>query len=148
MCQTPGASARRKSTRGAAAVEFALVSMLFFPLLFGLLDYGLWFSDSVSARSGVRETVRKAVVQADTGTACTTGTYLARLRCKAKSDIGALSGPTYVKVTTGAGGRVKGEPLTVCAMVKANGVTGLVPLPRARSWAALVAATIGEWAAA
>ena len=26
--------------------------------------------------------------------------------------------------------------------------TGLVPLPRARSWASLVAATIGEWAAA
>lgn len=122
---------RRRTTRGAAAVEFALISMLFFPMLFGLLDYGLWFADSLSARSGVREVVRKAVVQSDVRTSCnvTTYSYFEKLRCNVREDVSPLSGPIYVKVTTGADGWVKGKPLVVCAMIKANGVTGLMPLP-------------------
>jgi len=112
-------------------VEFALISMLFFPLLFGLLDYGLWFADSLSNRSAVREEVRKAVVQGDVRTSCnvTTYTYFEKLRCDAKANIAPLSGKAYVKVTTGADGWVKGKPLVICAMIKANGVTGLMPLP-------------------
>ncbi len=133
-------SDRSRSGRGAAAVEFALVSLIFFPVLFGLLDYGLWFSDSIGARSGVREAVRRAVVQADVGTPCSTGVYkgksyptqLDKMRCVANVEIGAISGPTYVMVKTGTDGWTKRKPLIVCAMVKSDGVTGITPIPRDR----------------
>jgi hypothetical protein len=98
-------------------------------VLFGLLDYGLWYSDSLSARSGVREAVRKAVVQGTVDSSCTTGNYLDKVRCSAKHDIGAISGPAYVKIATTSDGWVKGKPLVVCAMVRVDGVTGVTPLP-------------------
>ena len=31
-------------------------------LVFGIIDYGLWFSDSLSTRQGVREAARQGVV--------------------------------------------------------------------------------------
>jgi len=130
-------SRQPRSQRGAAVVEFALVSVVFLPLLFGLIDYGLWFSDSLNARSGVREGVRRAVVQADVGSPCSSGsvggvTYATdfdKMRCVVKQEIGSISGPTYVMIKTGSQGWVRGAPLDVCAIVKANGVTGMVPLP-------------------
>lgn len=130
----------QRPQRGAAAVEFALVSVIFLPLLFGLIDYGLWFSDTINTRSGVREAVRRAVVQTDPGTPCSAGsvngvsypTAFDKMRCVAKQEIGAISGPAYVMVKTTSQGWVKGAPLIVCGMVKSNGVTGIVPLPSDR----------------
>ncbi|HET7690263.1 MAG TPA: TadE/TadG family type IV pilus assembly protein [Nocardioidaceae bacterium] len=112
-------------------MEFALISTLFFPMLFGMLDYGLWFADSLSARSAVRDGVRKAVVQSNVSTACDLSTfnYLEKLRCDVRANVGPMSGAAYVKVTTGADGWVKGKPLVICAMIKSDGVTGLAPLP-------------------
>ena len=135
MCRV----ARARSV-GAAAVEFALVSVVLFPLLFGLIDYGLWLSDSLNAQSGIREGVRRAVVNADVGSPCSSGfvdgvsyaTEFDKMRCVAKHEIGAISGPTYVMVRTTSQGWVKGAPLIVCGIVKANGVTGMVPLPHDR----------------
>jgi Flp pilus assembly protein TadG len=125
-----------RSSRGAAAVEFALVSVVMFPVLFGLLDYGLWFSDSINSRSGVREGVREAVVQATPSTACVSNSgypnALDKMRCQTKVEVGAISGKTYVMVKTSADGWVKGKPLIACSMVKSTGVTGLVPLPKKR----------------
>ena len=129
-----------RTQRGAAAVEFALVSLVFLPMLFGLIDYGLWFGDSINLKSGVREGVRRAVVQADVGTPCSSGsvdgvsypTDFDKMRCVVKQEIGAISGPTSVMIKTTAQGWVKGATLIVCALVKANGVTGLVPLPDSR----------------
>ena len=62
--------------RGAAAVEFALVSTLLFTVIFGILKYGLYFNDALSTRNGVREAVREGVVarfegKSDTGSTCT-----------------------------------------------------------------------------
>ena len=51
------------------------------------------------------------------------------MRCVVKEEIGAISGPTYVMIKTSSQGWVKGAPLIVCGIVKANGVTGMVPLP-------------------
>jgi Flp pilus assembly protein TadG len=129
-----------RAERGAAAVEFALVSVVLLPLLFGLVDYGLWFSDSLGARSGVREGVRQAVVQAPVEGACSSGsvagiTYASdfdKMRCVVKQEIGAVSGPASVMIKTSSQGWVKGAPLIVCGVVKANGVTGLTPLPNNR----------------
>ena len=46
--------------RGAAVVEFALVIPLLMALVLGIIDYGLWFNDSISVRKGLREAARKS----------------------------------------------------------------------------------------
>lgn len=118
---------RRRDGRGAAAVEFALVSVLLFPLLFGIIDYGLWFNDSLNARQGVREAARLGVVQ---NVSCGTGTtFTAQLTCATKREVGAVAGTTYVKVGAPQGWD-KTRQLVVCTMVKVDGITGIVPLPK------------------
>src|SRR5689334_14442289 len=57
---------RRRSRRadtGASAVEFALVAPVLFLVLFGIIDYGIWFADSISARQAVRDGARRGVVE-------------------------------------------------------------------------------------
>ena len=34
---------RRRGEQGAAAVEFALIAMILFTLLFGIIQFSLWF---------------------------------------------------------------------------------------------------------
>ena len=120
------ARTRPARERGAAAVEFALVLTLLVPLLFGIIDYGIWFADSLAVRQGVHEAVRLGVVQR---ASCTSGaTGLARIACATGPQIGSLGGPSYVYVNAPLGwGR--GKPLVVCAMVQENGLTGVTPLP-------------------
>jgi hypothetical protein len=115
--------------RGASAVEFGLVSMLLFPLLFGIIEYGLWFNDSLNVREGVREGARYGVVKSFDHTGCL-GNDMAKLACKTKHEIGAVTGDAYVKIST-PHGWTKAKPLVVCAMVKSS-VIGLVPLPNDR----------------
>jgi hypothetical protein len=123
----PGRARRKES--GAAVVEFALVSTLLLPLLLGIVDYGLWFNDSLNTRQGVREAARLGVVQTP---GCTTGaTYLAKLACTTRQQVGAIAGTTYA-MAKAPNGWAKGKPLVVCAMVRAEGVTGLTPLPNDR----------------
>jgi Flp pilus assembly protein TadG len=57
-------SARRRTTRegGAAAVEFALVSVLLITLLFGILQYSLYFWSLQSGANAAREAARQAAV--------------------------------------------------------------------------------------
>jgi hypothetical protein len=125
---------RRRDRRGAAAVEFALVSVLLFPLLLGIIQYGLFFNDSINTRQGIREAARQGVVRNFSGnmSGCTTpSTDMDKLKCNAKVQIGALAGTTYVKVWYPSGpsvGWVKGYPLKVCAATKTN-APGLLPMP-------------------
>lgn len=117
----------RPSEDGAAAVEFAFVSMVFFLLLFGMIQYGLWFNDALNTRHGVRQASREAVVE--NFPACgEQATNSARLICETKQQIGALTGPVYVKVAA-PHGWATGNPLTVCAMVRSDGGVGLLPMP-------------------
>lgn len=126
MSQGPTGACHRRHQSGAAAVEFAMVSTLLFPLLLGILDVGLWFNDSLNARQGVREAARMGVVRTMT---CSTGsTDLAKLVCTTRQQVGAVSGPTYAMVRAPEGWR-KGRPLVVCTIVRAVGVTGFTPLP-------------------
>jgi hypothetical protein len=131
----PVPPSRRRRERGAAALEFGLVSPIVFAVLFGTLTYGLWFNDSLNLRQGLREASRQAVVQNyGTTTSCvmpyaiTPTDNIKKLMCRAQSDIGAMTGETYVKVLL-PGGWVRGKELVVCAMVKADRLPGLVPLP-------------------
>lgn len=51
--------------RGAAAVEFALVSVLLLILLFGIIQYGYFFFQSTAAEHAAREGARLAAVGID-----------------------------------------------------------------------------------
>jgi len=70
---------RSKVTRtddsGAAAVEFALVALLLFTILFGIIEYSLLMRDNVSVSSLVRAGARTASAEAGQGhvTSCPTG---------------------------------------------------------------------------
>jgi hypothetical protein len=121
----------RASTRrddGASAVEFALLAPLLFALLFGIIQYGLWFGDSLSMKQGVREAARQGVV-ANFGTDTSCGTSNGqRLLCTTKDRIGGITGAPLVKVVAPSGW-VKGKPLIVCAQMDVTTPTGFIPLP-------------------
>ena len=125
-------SGERADQRGAAAVEFALVSTVLFAVMFGILQYGLYFNDALSTRNGVREAVREGVVarfagKSETGATCT-GDDMARLKCLTKGLVDPLTGPIYVKVIKPSTWK-RNDPLTVCALVKSDGVVGFLPMP-------------------
>jgi hypothetical protein len=119
---------RLRSSEGAAAVEFALVSVVFFLVLFGIIQYGLYFNDSLNTRQGVREAARQAVVENFAfRPGCGTGTNSQKLSCSTSKDVGALTGDVLVKVVSDPW--QKGSPVTVCAMVESDGGIGLLPMP-------------------
>jgi Flp pilus assembly protein TadG len=104
---------------------------LLFLMLFGIIDYGLWFNDSLSVRQGIRESARMAVVQHNqTGSDsnCPGATFMANVACGARSQIVTSGGVAYAKVSA-PNGWARGKPLLVCGMVKANSFTHYVPLP-------------------
>src|ERR687884_1688648 len=90
---------RQRGDRGAAAVEFALVTPLLLVILFGIIDYGIWFADSISARQAVRDAARQGVVE-QFGS-CRNGVTndLQNLSCTVKSTMDQISGRTFVKVS-------------------------------------------------
>jgi len=55
-------TARPRSNDGAAAVEFALVSVLLFTLVFGIIQYGFYFWASQIGSSAVRDAARYSAV--------------------------------------------------------------------------------------
>lgn len=120
---------RRRKESGASAVEFALITAVLFPLVFGIVEYGLWFNDSLNVRQGVREGARAGVVQNFDATGCS-GNQMQKLACRTKKDIGAVTGPAYVKISAPQGW-ARAKPLVVCTMVKSEAF-GIVPLPNDR----------------
>jgi hypothetical protein len=124
-------SSRRAGERGAAVVEFALVVPILLGLVFGVMDYGFWFNESLNVRQGVREAARQGVVRNYDHPACT-GSDAAKLVCKTKHLIAPTAGQAYARVVVPAAGWKHGEPLLVCGMVRVDGVTGMVPLPEDR----------------
>jgi Flp pilus assembly protein TadG len=119
--------------RGAAALEFALVVPVLAVLVFGMIDYGLFFTDSLGARDGARVAARQGSVEDFTG-ACPGGyaasgvPRLGRLACSAVDQTGAIGGDTYVRVTAKDGWGVN-KDFVVCVAVVENGLTGFTPMP-------------------
>ena len=112
---------------GASAVEFALVTPIFFLIIFGIIQYGLYFYDATGTRNGVREAARMGVVK--TFPACNgASTDWDKLKCNTKEQVDAVTGPTYVNVSA-PDGWAKGKRLVVCAMVASDGGIGLLPMP-------------------
>jgi Flp pilus assembly protein TadG len=118
---------------GAAALEFALVVPVLAVLVFGMIDYGLFFTDSLGARDGARVAARDASIEHFVG-ACPDGysssgdAELAQAACEAVDQTSAIGGDTYVKVSM-PHGWVHQQPLIVCVAVVENGLTGLTPMP-------------------
>lgn len=128
---------------GAAAVEFALVLPVLLLILFGIIDYGLYFGNALDTRSGVATATRQAVVD-NFDTTCTppgafpVGSDSGYLACMVEARTDPLAGKTYVKVilptdpTNPAStetGWYAGQSVVVCEATVAVGVTGYVPLP-------------------
>jgi Flp pilus assembly protein TadG len=125
---------RRGADRGAAAVEFALVTPLLLVMLFGIIDYGIWFADSISARQAVRNVARQGAVE-QFGS-CGSGTDLGNLACTVKAQMNEIAGTTRVRVgiastpTSGSGAAwAQGATLRVCAMTQHQALLPFVPLP-------------------
>ena len=59
----------RRTQRGAALVEFALVSALLCLLLFGIIEMGLLFQDQAEVSQAAREAARSAAIGDQTATA-------------------------------------------------------------------------------
>ena len=112
-------------------MEFALVVPLLLTLVFGIVDYGLWFNESLNVRQGVREATRAAVVQNFDHPGCA-GSSVDRIICKTRAEIAPLTGQAYVRVVVPPAGWTRGQPLVVCGLVKVDGLTGLTPLPAGR----------------
>lgn len=129
---------RRRGERGTAALELGLVSPFVFAILFGIVSYGLWLNDAMNLRQGLREASRQAVVgNYGTSSTCTTGwqtvpsTNVKKIVCSTRGHVAALIGDVTVRVEL-PGGWVRGEELVVCAMVEADSLPSLVPLPSDR----------------
>jgi hypothetical protein len=134
---------------GAAAVEFALVLPVLVLILFGIIDYGLYFSNTLSAQSGVQTAARQATI--GSFTPCATAQTLpsdesaqvAELICMVKNNTGFITGTPFVDVMFPADpanppppsapdqpGWTSGQELIVCEVIEVKGLTGYVPLPR------------------
>lgn len=64
---------RRTAQRGAALVEFALISTLLFLLLFGIIEVGLLLGDQAQVGAAARQAARSAAVGSTIETAETGG---------------------------------------------------------------------------
>ncbi|HEY5202892.1 MAG TPA: TadE/TadG family type IV pilus assembly protein [Acidothermaceae bacterium] len=125
---------------GAAAVEFALVLPILLLIVFGIIDYGLYFGNSLDTRSGVATVTRQAVVN-NFDTTCPVpvgfalGSDSGYLACMVEARTDPLGGTTFVKVilptdpASNKTGWYEGESVVVCEATVAVGVTGYVPLP-------------------
>jgi hypothetical protein len=103
--------------RGAASVEFALVMPILVLTLFGIIDYGIYFADTLAIRQATADGARLAS-QRDTlaswddpgtcpttwvpdptaGTGSGNTTRLRALACAIRQDADTLSDQVYVKI--------------------------------------------------
>jgi Flp pilus assembly protein TadG len=132
---------RRRSRRpdtGASAVEFALLAPVLFLILFGIIDYGIWFADAISMRQAVRDAARQGSVE-NFGTSCSatgTGADLHKLACSVASGAAPISGTVAVRAviatdpqaSSGAAWKA-GYTLRVCALSQHTPLLPLVPFP-------------------
>lgn len=118
-----------RQDEGAAAVEFALLVPILVVILLAIVDYGVWFSDSIGVRHGASEAARAGAV--GSFDPCSTGNDASRTRCVAVNRTGSVGGAVRVRVLlAGPGtGWAEGRTLIVCSAMKEGGLSNLAPLP-------------------
>ncbi len=97
------ARSHRHRQRGVAAIEFGLVLPILCALIFGLIDYGWWFTIDLVATNAAREGARAATTMAG---ACPNGTAISQ---------GTSTITNYVSNTTFSGLTV--SPTCTCTTV-------------------------------
>jgi len=124
---------RRKppAERGAAAVEFALLVPILLFLVMAIVDFGMWYGDSITIRHGTREAARAGAVN-DFQPGCPGVDRAAKTACVAEKRSDIVGGDMWVKVVAEDGDWTEGNSLTVCALVEVTGTTGVTPLPNDR----------------
>lgn len=146
----------RRPDRGASAVEFALVAPLLFVLLYGIIDYGLWFADQISLRQAAAASARMAgawsvddstIPPWEPAAGCgswdsQTSKEIQTLGCAALSSVHPLGGQVYVKIRilspdqlpstspTSTTDWAKPNAVRVCLLQVHPSITGFIPLPR------------------
>jgi Flp pilus assembly protein TadG len=116
------AAARPRRDDGAAAVEFALVSTLVFLLLFGLINFGIIFSQQLTLNNGIREGARKAVVNEVNPNRTCQGILNAT-----RNELSGLAmTPGTVKFKISTSGFTSTEPCAAGAPVDAQGFSATV----------------------
>jgi hypothetical protein len=139
----------RRCERGASAVEFALVAPLLFVLLFGIVDYGLYFADVVTVQQGLGDAARTAILTPASasgpqwgGSTCQLqqdagggGDQLERLACSVLRGVEPVAGQLYVRAElvdpSGQATRTWAPPnrLRLCGVTDHPPVLPMVPLP-------------------
>lgn len=137
--------ARRE--RGASAVEFAILLPVLLVLVFGIIDYGIFFFDSIGLKQGSREAARQAVVLRVDATACSAAVSYDNIACTARTSSTNILGRTNGAVSGGGPAQVKvymrlqtsapnptntwkqGNQFILCAQVSEKSATGFVPFP-------------------
>ena len=140
--------AGRRGDRGAAAVEFALLALPLFTVLFGAVTYGLYFADVLTVERATADAARNATLSAsNTGLHWTGATTclpslgvpneLAKVVCNVSSSVQPLNaGTVYVKAQIVGGSGIldswqSGNQLRVCTATRENSFLPFVPLPNA-----------------
>lgn len=136
----------RRGDRGAIAVEFALLSVPLFTVLFGAIAYGLYFADVLSVERGTADAARNATLTVGSYSLNWTGTTscvvnslgasdLGKVACGLSSSVRPLDGGTlYVKAQIVASGGSPdswqpGNRLRLCSVAREKAVLPFVPLP-------------------
>ncbi len=122
---------------GASALEFALVVPVLLLLVFGILDYGIYFANTLGAESGVREASRRAAVEEFPAGACSGVSAksgdpdLQKTACLAVTAASPVSGTAFARVVAPPppASWAKGQDVRVCLVVDGQSVTNFVPLP-------------------
>ncbi len=108
---------RRRDDRGASAVEFALISIPFMLLVFGMIQYGWYFYVSQTTGGAASDVVRRLQVGD-----CWTGTEALDLaQNQAPMVTGLTKSPNAVPTDTGT---------EITVTLTADGrILGLIPMP-------------------
>jgi Flp pilus assembly protein TadG len=120
---------RRWRDRGAAAVEFALIVPVLITLIFGSIEFGLYFQARTMVQNSAREGVRMAsLVAGADGSVALQEVKDAALH--ALSNLPGIGASPTVNVTCAPapcviGSATRGSVATVTVTVQWNGVTGM-----------------------
>lgn len=117
---------RWRDDRGATIVEFALASILFFMVIFGIVNFGLaiWQYNLVSnvAQEGARWASVRSSASGTAGGPATAGNVQSYVEGRW---VGIY--PLTQVTTTWPGGNTPGQPVTVSVQTIFSPFTGLVP---------------------
>ena len=120
---------------GASAVEFALVLPLLLVLLFGVIDYGWWFGETLGLRSSIREAARLGAVNEVVPTPGSAEAVRDVMLQRSPQLMGEDLSVAVRLYGPGATGEIPGtgSTLLVCARFPGDSITGLgdvlYPLP-------------------